>query len=251
MVDVDGVLWIAGAPGQGAGALLDELRGKGMPFCLLTNDCSVSKAERHETLTKAGLVMRADQLVTAGEVTGEWLKETATYAIIYLGAPGALPDIAQGLSIREGAPVDAVVVGDLFSHYDRCLLDKAAKAVDDGASLVAMQHNARWSDGKQLHVDNGFWVAGLEYVTGRQALVMGKPSQHAYMAAVARLGQMRQDQTRIAFVSDDIAADLKGAKNVGLTTIYFGATQSLPTWVDYTVHDYRALSSLLINHGYD
>ena len=252
VLDVDGVLWIAGGPGDGASAFLDKLHGiKGISFCLLTNDCSVSKAERHETLAKAGLDVRADQLITAGEVTAKWLGEAAARTIIYLGAPSALQDVAQGLSVCVAPPVDAVVVGDLFSHYDRCLLDTAAKAVSDGASLVAMQRNARWSDGKQWHIDNGFWVAGLEYVTGRQAVVMGKPSQHAYMAAVARLKRMRKDHSRTAFVSDDIASDLRGAKDVGLTTVYFGPAQTSPPWVDYAVHDFRALFSLLINHGYD
>ncbi|GAI64497.1 unnamed protein product, partial [marine sediment metagenome] len=31
--------------------------------------CSVSKAERHKSLTQAGLILTADQLVTAAEVT--------------------------------------------------------------------------------------------------------------------------------------------------------------------------------------
>ncbi len=249
--DVDGVLWIAGSLGEGAISFLDSLRREEVPFCVLTNDCSVSKAERQQSLTHAGLVLRAEQLVTAAEVTREWLRNAAANTVMYLGVPSVLPDVTEGLSVRESGPVDAVVVGDLFASYDRHSLDRAARAVSDGASLVAMQRNAIWSDGKDWYVDNGFWVAGLEYVTGRQAVVTGKPNRSAYLAAVARLGVAAQPLSHIAFVSDDIASDLKGAKDVGLTTIYFGSAVTLPAWVDYAARDMDALASLLMRGGHD
>lgn len=251
VLDLDGVLWIAGAPGEGAIAFLDDLRRDDIPFCLLTNDCSVSRAERHEAITQAGLVVRPDQLVTAAEVTRSWLRDAGVHTIMYLGAPSVLPDVTKGLGVRKTGPVDAVVVGDLFASYDRKSLDKAAKAVSDGAALVAMQRNPLWSDGKGWYVDNGFWVAGLEYVTGRQAVVTGKPNRSAYLTAVARLGVAAQPHSRIAFVSDDIATDVKGAKDAGLTTVYFGSAQTLPPWVDFAAPDMGALASLLIGHGHD
>jgi HAD superfamily hydrolase (TIGR01450 family) len=245
ILDVDGVLWIAGALDVGATTFLDRLRGNDIPFCLLTNDCSVSKAERHESLTKAGLLLRADQLVTAAEVTKVWLQDAATQVIMYLGAESAFSDIATGLCVRHTGPVDAVVVGDLFTNFDRHSLDAAANAVGDGAALVAMQRNPRWSDGRTWYVDNGFWVAGLEYVTGHQAVVTGKPSPGAYLTALARLGVSPALRSRTAFVSDDVATDLKGAKTVGLTTVYIGHNRMTLPWVDYSVPDLAALSSFL------
>jgi len=249
--DVDGVLWIAGALGEGTINFFDNLRKYAIPFCLLTNDCSVSKAERYEALTQAGLSLHTDQLVTVADATREWLINASAETIMYLGAPSTLLDIAQGFDIRESGPVDAVVVGDLFAHYDRRLLDMAARAVDNGAILVAMQRNARWSDGKDWYIDNGFWVAGLEYVTGKQAVVTGKPNQRAYLTAVSRLKQVVNDYSHIAFVSDDALTDLKGAKDVGLTTIYFGQERVLPTWVDYSVRDVESLTSLIIGRDHD
>ncbi len=251
VLDVDGVLWVAGAPGDGAIAFLDCLRRNEFPFCLLTNDCSVSKAERHKALTEAGLVLRPDQLVTAVEVTREWLRNAAADVIMYLGAPSALPDIEKGFHISESGPVDAVVVGDLFSHYDRRMLDRAAKAINDGAKLVAIQRNSLWSDGKDWFVDNGFWVAGFEYVTGQQAVVTGKPNPDAYLSAVARLGLAAQVHSHTAFVSDDMTTDLKGAKDVGLSTVYFGSSQTLPSWVDYVAHNLDDLSNLLFRNSHD
>jgi HAD superfamily hydrolase (TIGR01450 family) len=247
LLDVDGVLWNRGAPGQGAIAFLDFLERESIHFCLLTNDCSVSKINRLKSLTQAGLMLKADQLVTAAEVTSEWLREKAIRSIMYLGAPNALPDLAKGISVLEKAPVDAVVVGDFFDYYNRDTIDKAAKAINNGAILVAMQRNARWSDGINWYVDNGFWVAGLEYVTGQQAVVTGKPHRIAYMSALARLGVKTDTLSSTFFVSDDITSDLKGAKDAGLTTVYFGSILTSSPWVDYSIGNFSALESLLMD----
>lgn len=246
VLDLDGVLWVGGSPGPGAVPFLEFLGRAGIPFCILTNDCSVSKVERLKSLTQAGFILSAEQLVTAVEVTRDWLRDTGARAIMYLGAPSALTDLTDEFYVREVAPVDAVVVGDLFTQFDRGAIDRAAKAISEGAILVAMQSNQRWSDGIDWHVDNGFWVAGLEYVTGKQAVVTGKPHRTAYQSALARLGLTAHAPSNTLFVSDDIASDLRGAKDVGLKTAYFGSRNTVPSWVDYAVVDFVSLTSLLI-----
>jgi HAD superfamily hydrolase (TIGR01450 family) len=251
ILDIDGVIWISGAPTEGAATLLDTLRRHNIQFCFLTNDCTASKAKRQRILAQAGVVA-TDQIVTPVDVTREWLKETKANAIMYLGVPNALPELTTGVLLRDEGPVDAVVVGDLFAHYDRHLLERAASAVMDGAALVAMQRNAFWSDGKRQYVDNGFWVAGFEYVTARKAVVMGKPNALAYVSAMKLLdGTTSLDHSLTAFVSDDIATDLRGAKDVGLTTVYFGSQKKLPQWIDYSARDICGLISALIGHCHD
>lgn len=251
ILDVDGVLWIAGSPGEGASIFLEILRRKEIPFCLLTNDCSVSKAERYKVLSQSGLILNAEQLITAVEVTNEWLINAAVEVIMYLGSPSALPDFAGGFHISDTDPVDAVVLGDIFSHYDKHLLDRAAKAVLDGATLVAMQRNTLWFNGRDLFIDNGFWVAGLEYVTGQRAIVTGKPNRNAYLTAVNRLKLKEYKYSHTVFVSDDINSDLKGAKELGLTTCYFGSAKSLPSWIDFSVSNLEALATMFNRFDHD
>lgn len=245
------MLWIGGSPAQGAAAFLALLGREDFPFCILTNDCSVSKADRHKSLTQSGLILNADQLIMAAEVTRDWLKDMAAHTIMYLGAPGALNDLAEEFCIHEVTPVDAVVVGDLFAHFDRCAIDKAAKAISQGAILVAMQRNQRWSDGIDWHVDNGFFVAGLEYVSGKQAVVTGKPHHTAYQSALMRLGLTINATSNTFFISDDIESDLVGAKDIGMKTVYFGIQKTLPPWIDYAVSDFSSLASLLIGDNHE
>jgi HAD superfamily hydrolase (TIGR01450 family) len=244
--DIDGVIWIDGAPAQGAPELLDYLYHRNVPFCLLTNGCNISTNERHQELTGAGFRLRADQVVTASDVTQDWLLQNGVGSIIYLGSPNAGNDLARSVTIKATYPVDAVVVGDLFDFYSRNMLQEAAKAIDFGATLIAMQNNKQWWDGKKWSIDNGFWVAGLEFVTGRQAVITGKPSLHAYSVALQRVDKTGICSLDTLFVSDDINIDLKGANGAGLGTVYIGPPQELPSWIDANFSDLATLQQMMV-----
>jgi HAD superfamily hydrolase (TIGR01450 family) len=244
--DIDGVIWIDGAPAQGAPELLDYLYLKDVPFCLLTNGCNLSSNERHQELADAGIRLRADQVVTATDVTRDWLLKNEIGSIIYLGPPNAGKDLAHSVTIKDTYPVDAVVVGDLFDFYSRDMLEKAAKAIESGATFIAMQNNKQWWDGKKWSIDNGFWVAGLEFVTGRQAVITGKPSLHAYSVALQRVNKTGLCCLDTIFVSDDINIDLKGANGAGLSTVYIGPPQELPNWIDADFCDLAALRQMIV-----
>lgn len=243
--DVDGVIWIAGSLADGAPELFTALSTSAFPFCLLTNGCNSTKAARMQTLIRAGLHLGCEQLVSLAEITTQRLLDIGVGSVMYLGAPSVAEEISKHVVIKANGHVDAVVIGDMFDHYDRNILDRAAKAIVDGALLVAMQRNGRWSDGKNWYIDNGFWVAGLEFVTGKQALVIGKPSSWAYRAAVQRLKMHSLAMKEIAFISDDAESDLKGAKEAGLTTVHLGIFAGFP-WVDVTIKDLRTLQSALL-----
>ena len=224
---------------------MHSLRHSNLSFCVLTNDCSVSKAERLGEIERAGVRLKHNELIMVAEITNEWLKRAGVRTITYLGARSVLSEVARDLYVRSDEFVDAVVVGDMFKHYDRHLLDIAVKAISNGARLVAMHRNPLWSDGKEWFIDNGFWVAGLEYVTGQRAVVTGKPSQEAYTTAVAKMGLEKRDLPHIAVVSDNISIDLQGAKEVGLRTVYMGTDPEVPSWIDSVVSSLDELALIL------
>ncbi len=247
ILDIDGVLWIGNSPGEGAVKFLDSLHSDDIPFCLLSNTCNVSKDKRFKELRDAGFKLESEQLITAVEVTKDWLLETGVKTIMYLGTQDAFKDLQTSFVVKNTKPVDAVVIGDFFTNYERSLLNNATKAVIAGATLVAMHRNPRWFDGIEWYVDNGFWVAGLEYVTGKKAIVLGKPYQNAYQAAMNRLGKSKSCSKDVIFISDDIMFDLKGAKDFDLRTVHFGSTETSQPWVDYYAKDYDSLLSLIRN----
>jgi HAD superfamily hydrolase (TIGR01458 family) len=86
----------------------------------------------------------------------------------------------------------------------------------DGADLIALQKNRYWETAEGLSLDAGPFVSALEYATGRQAEVVGKPSNAFFQLALSELGVSAD---RAAMVGDDVEADVGGAINAGLAGI--------------------------------
>jgi HAD superfamily hydrolase (TIGR01458 family) len=111
---------------------------------------------------------------------------------------------------------DAVIVGDLGEAFGYDVLNRAFREVMNGAELIALQKNRYWMRADGLSLDVGPFVAAIEFATGREAYVVGKPARGFFEQVLADLG-MRAGET--AMVGDDIESDIGGAMRAGLATV--------------------------------
>ena len=109
-----------------------------------------------------------------------------------------------------------MIVGDLGDRWDYEVLNRAFRRLMDGAELIALQKNRYWETAEGLSLDAGPFVAALEYATGREAEVIGKPSPAFFELA---LGELGVSADRAAMVGDDVEADVGGAMDAGLAGI--------------------------------
>ncbi|HTG48881.1 MAG TPA: HAD-IA family hydrolase, partial [Gemmatimonadales bacterium] len=86
--------------------------------------------------------------------------------------------------------------------------------VIDGAAIIALSRDRYWRRGDRLALDAGPFVRALEYATGVEARVAGKPSPAFYTAALASLGL--DVSMRAVMVGDDLWSDVEGAQRAGL-----------------------------------
>ena len=82
-----------------------------------------------------------------------------------------------------------------------------------GSEFVALSRDRYWRSGADLLLDAGPFVAGLEYATGRSAVLVGKPSLEFFGAALALLGS---DAAGTLMIGDDLWSDVQGAQRAGL-----------------------------------
>ncbi len=118
--------------------------------------------------------------------------------------------------------VAAAVIGDAGDDLSYRNLDVAFRLVRGGAELLAMHRNPWWLTEKGETLDAGGFVAGLEFATGRRALVLGKPSPEVFRQAAAELAAdlgEHVSRSRFAMVGDDPLADVAAAQRVGLRGI--------------------------------
>ena len=104
-------------------------------------------------------------------------------------------------------------MGDLGERFGFEILNHAFRMVMDGAELVALQKNRFWLTADGLSLDAGPFVAAIEYASGRDALVVGKPSQAFFASCSPTSASAPEDA---AIVGDDVETDVGGAMNAGL-----------------------------------
>jgi HAD superfamily hydrolase (TIGR01458 family) len=220
LLDLDGTLYIAGAPVPGAVDTVDRLRRTGTPFRLVTNTTSRSRAMIVERLSGYGFTVRSEEVFTATLAGVELLRGAGRRRVAPFVPAGALEDMTDlelvgGTSGVAGeGPVDAVVLGDLGERWTYQLMQEAFERVMAGATLLALSRDRYWQRGNRLALDAGPFVAALEYATGATAVIAGKPSPAFFAAAVRSLGA--DDGRRIAMVGDDLWSDVEGAQRAGL-----------------------------------
>ena len=82
--------------------------------------------------------------------------------------------------------------------------------------MIALHKGKFWQTEDGLQMDIGAFVAGLEYVTGQTATVIGKPSRTFFETALIDMGVK---PARAAMIGDDIDSDIGGAQAAGMKGI--------------------------------
>lgn len=222
LLDVGGVLHAGGALLPGAAGAVDALRARGIPFRLLSNTTSRSRASLAAELRRAGLPVAAEDLLTATGATAAHLRGVGGTSLLIVSA-GAREDLA-GLPEDPEHPAH-VVLGDTDAAFSRPVLNRAFRALCAGADLVAMARNRWYAGAAGPAIDIGAAVAALEYAAGVRATVTGKPSPAFFRAGIAALGL---PPSEVAMVGDDPEADIAGALAAGLGAVWVGEPSAWP-----------------------
>jgi phospholysine phosphohistidine inorganic pyrophosphate phosphatase len=217
--DLDGTLYRGDAAIPGAVAILGRLRASGVPFRCLSNTSSRPREAILARLRSYGFEIREDELLTATLAAGTLMHARGHRRIVPLLTAAASSDLADfelmgGTSGHRSGAADAVLVGDLGDAWSDALLQEAFHQIMSGADFIAVSRDRYWRRGEALVLDCGAYVAGLEYATGRAAVIAGKPSAAFYSAALASLGN--PPPGAVAMVGDDPWSDVAGAQQAGM-----------------------------------
>lgn len=214
LLDLDGVLYVDGEPIPGAARAVTTLRERGLPLRFITNTSTQPPEALQHKLAGFGIAVTADEIFSAVSATVQYLQALGTPAL-HLVMQDAVKPAFAGFPLDSREP-DFVVLADIGEAWSYALLNRIFNLLMHGARLICLHRNKYWQTGDGLHIDIGAFVAGLEYVSGAQALVMGKPSPEFFRQALASLAL---PAAQVAVVGDDIEVDIGGGQAVGLAGI--------------------------------
>lgn len=215
LLDIDGVLAVSWEALPGAIEALEWLREHEVPFRLVTNTTTHTRAELARTLSEAGIAAAPGEIVTAVAATAAYLRKAHPGARVFVLSDGDARADLEGVElVDEGA--DVVVLGGAYEGFDYPTMNRVFRMLMDGAALVAMHRNLYWRTSEGWQLDGGAYVVGLEQATGRPAAVCGKPAEAYFASALEQIGV---PAGRAAMVGDDLVNDVLGAQAVGLSGV--------------------------------
>jgi HAD superfamily hydrolase (TIGR01458 family) len=229
LIDLDGVVYDDEEIIPDSVYAIRWLQQRRIPFRFATNATARSRASLVLRLKGLGIEVSEDQVVNTPFVAARELKLHPDTRCMLLVKEDARREFTGVRVVDRDAEV--VVVGDLATGFDYDTLNRAFQAILAGAEIVALQKDRYWKVKDELVLDAGPFVAALEYATGRQARLIGKPSPEFFRAALEGLGLPAE---QVAMVGDDIENDVKGAQEAGLTGILVQTGKYRKDWVEKT-----------------
>ncbi len=217
LFDLDGVFYQNDAAVAGAAETLDWVAVHGIPHLFITNTTSKPRSAITDKLAALGMCVSPDQILSPPVAAAHWLAAHTTEPVA-LFLPGATQSEFDGLtgwSGDEQERVGAVVLGDLADEWSFTRLNQAFRLLmqTPPPALIALGMTRYWRTAAGLQLDVGPFVKALEYASGVEPVVLGKPSAAFFHAATGLIGL---NPDAVLMVGDDLHGDIGGAQQAGL-----------------------------------
>tara|TARA_S200000501_G_scaffold181860_1_gene171308 strand:- start:202 stop:957 length:756 start_codon:yes stop_codon:yes gene_type:complete len=211
LFDLNGVFYEDNKVLDGAIEIINLLREKKIPFRFISNNTTLSRRFFIKKLNEIGLNILNEEIFTAnyaGYLIAKKLKLKNCRLILNKEGQEDYEPL-----IDNKRKIDGIVIGDIGNKWNYELMNQLMKNILDGARIIALHEGKYFQSKGELQIDCGAFVKGLEYVTGKKAIVVGKPSESFFKLAIS--GWNFKD---ISIVGDDIYNDIWGGKKMGFST---------------------------------
>jgi HAD superfamily hydrolase (TIGR01458 family) len=218
LLDIDGVFHVSGQPIAGGADAVKQLRADGHRLRFVTNSTTRPRDVLAEELRALGMELEEAEVETTPRAAAHALAGKRVFALTM----DAIRKDLEGVEL-VGEDAEAVLIGGadespqetsrVFTYVN---LARAFAELEAGAELFCLHKERWWQTARGPILDAGAFVAGLEYASGVQATVLGKPSAAFFGSA---LDALDADPEQTWMVGDDVDSDIGGAKLCGLNTI--------------------------------
>ena len=210
-MDLDGTLYVGEEPVEGACEAIERLRSSGLSVRYVTNTTRKPRRAVREHLRSLGFGIEEGEVFTPARAAAGLIGDRSCFPLV----DESLLEDLRDITFDEYRP-DYVLVGDLGQGFTYDRLNAAFRCLMGGAELIALQKNRYWRTAEGLSLDAGPFVAALEYASGKNAAVVGKPEPSFFRLALEDMGL---GPNEVAMVGDDAEADVAGAQAAGLIGI--------------------------------
>jgi len=239
------VIKIGDSPAPDASEFFEFLSKENIPACILSNS-TLRTGDLIKEFFASNNIEISITAITAFDAALSYVKKN--YKKVQVYCRDYLIHYFEGM-ISEENP-DAVVIGDIEDKWNYQIMNEIFKKVFNGADLVAMHKNKYWNPTGELLIDAGAFIAGIEFASSKEAILLGKPSPHFFKAALEQIGSGSEKD--FFMIGDDAENDVQAAQNLGGTGIlmYTGKTEypideGLGVKPDFEAHSLKEVIKIL------
>lgn len=248
LFDLDGVLYVGKEVIPGAIETIAKLR-RHFTCRFITNTSTLSLESLQRKINSLGFDIAPEEIISAPQAALRYLEQQPNPTCRLLLAEDVKRDFAN-LPQSDTAP-HFIVFGDIGDAWSYALLNEVFDNLMNGARLIAVHKNRFWQTEHGLQLDIGAFIHGLEYASGSEAVIIGKPSPAFFQVALDDMGLNKED---VLMIGDDIDSDVGGAQEAGLKAVlvrtgkyrqaYAQASAIKPDYVIDSIADMPALLGL-------
>jgi HAD superfamily hydrolase (TIGR01458 family) len=214
LFDLDGVFFVGKEPIRGGRKAIEFLHARNIPCRFTTNTTTRSLDTMYGELIKMGLPIEKSEVFTAPQAAVRFLRQQGSPPIHLILNDNCSHDFAE--FPREDHYPKFIVIGDIGDRWDYSLMNRLFGLVMDGATILALHKGRYWQRPDGLRMDIGAFITGLEYVTSKPAVVVGKPSSSFFQLAI---DDLKYQPGEVVMIGDDLYNDIEGAQKAGMRAI--------------------------------
>jgi 4-nitrophenyl phosphatase len=216
LLDMDGTFYLGDRLAEGALRFIETLKRQGKDFLFLTNNSSKDAQQYADKITRLGLPISAEKVLTSGEATANFLQETHPETGLFVcGTPALEAEfLRRGFRLGEAEPQVVVLGFDTSLTYEK--LWRLCDLVRLGLPYIATHPDVNCPTEAGFMPDIGAMIAFVQASTGRLPdVVIGKPNRLIVEAAARKLGLPLE---ALGMIGDRLYTDIALGQTSGITT---------------------------------
>ncbi len=249
LLDLDGTLYFKNQLIENAVSTINQLKQEGYNICYMTNTDAKSPRYLYEKLKQYGFDLEEADVITPVSASLKYLKNKKVKSVY--------PLVSQEVEhcfrdFQNDQNIEYVVVGDFRDQMTYEKINQAYRYMDEGAEILALQKGRFFYTQEGKNINTGAFVKMFEYASGKEALLLGKPSTDFFQIGIDQLGCKPSE---VIIVGDDITTDIKGANEIGANSVMVKTgkytkdilAQNPNIKPDYIIGDIAKIKELLKN----
>ena len=244
LFDLDGVFYVADQLIGGAIETLHWCDENHIPYLFITNTTSKPPQAIVEKLSGFGIETQVSKIISPPVAAVDWLRQRGMQRIsLYMGeqTQSVFSGFQRVTSAEE--PTEAVIVGDMGEGWSFDVMNRAFRQLmqEPPPCLIALGMTRYWRAPEGLRLDAGAYVTALQYASGIEPIVLGKPAQAFFDAAAQRLARHPDE---VLMIGDDIKGDIDGAQQAGIPALLVRTGKFRPADLDGPIQPYAVIDSI-------